>query len=697
MKDIVIINIQNFPSGMIAVFENLETVKFCKKRGVFYRYAYNTNANASAAFHDMIMDAPFNSLCDNVWYPWSKNSTASRSIFHMFRQQGFETYFFGAFGLEKDLDPHSNLLRNQSIETILESYGITHFMSHYDSAFSCHYDPKHDEKCLNSALQLLDTTSTNPRFVWINLLGCSNIAHTCTGSLCDIPRVPYFTIKQHSDALENNSLVKSCEDDPRLETSASFEIEACRRDVMLEDALKRQCLHDSDRNKTLQSFRYLVFTYFLSIDKLLHKIAILDNQYFALFSTHAIGMREHGVCEHLPWETCNRSFMTLFPFSANNVDSPVCVQSCIYYILNSMGMNTAYLHRPTLIDTSGALILGFSPSWLCKANIIPRIEAHTFRVFFIRGVFFLHSRLYAVNVWFSLHDSEGMGHFRNPIFKVTNMKDLNTISNVYVYDLTCDIDEMSNIALYEWFESDTASLLFGLLQSTSKAYDYEILHGDFDVNISIDNTRVHYLQTIVNKETPKIFTNTIGTQTDASSILVSIQPLIPTIYFPQIKAMLSSQHGSVTVLIPTKDIEVLVLTRAFTSKELVLYADNEIEVRDTFSNIFVPLKTPDDNIIIGKHKLIMRHEKCVNHFGGRSILYETIPFVGIKTLSSTPAPSSPKSDNSGTMTVTSSSYTATMQRIRSSRKFPKTQPPADLDKKNTNISSLERSRYNTRR
>ena len=109
--NVLVINFHGgFPSCMIKkAFSQLSTFQEMKKRGDFYTRVYPTNASAGPSLHDIIMDAPLHSMIDSVWHDWSHVRQTSRSLFHVFKNKGYTTKMFGAFGLENSLDPHFNL------------------------------------------------------------------------------------------------------------------------------------------------------------------------------------------------------------------------------------------------------------------------------------------------------------------------------------------------------------------------------------------------------------------------------------------------------------------------------------------------------------------------------------------------------------------------------------------------------------
>ena len=199
-KNILIINIHGgFPSCMISkAFQQLPTLNDLMKRSEFNTRAYPSNSSMGPSLHDIIMDAPLGSMTDSVWHEWSHVRKSSRSLFNIFKQHGYTTNMFGAFGLDRKLDPHSNMHDYPGDSTQRLSYfGVDSFETQ-DTAFTTQLACLHDRDVVSRVVDFYqDRNHSTPNITMVNLLGCHDIHKFCFDETQkDTVSVPSISSKQ---------------------------------------------------------------------------------------------------------------------------------------------------------------------------------------------------------------------------------------------------------------------------------------------------------------------------------------------------------------------------------------------------------------------------------------------------------------------------------------------------------------------
>jgi hypothetical protein len=245
-KNVLIINIHGgFPSSMIEkAFTQLSTLRDIKEKSDMYTRVYPTNVSAGPSLHDIIMDAPLGSMIDSVWHDeWCYVRKPSRSLFHIFKQNGYSTNLFGAFGLDKKLDPHVNMNNYPgTLQKSLQFYGVDDFEAQ-DAAFTCQMAFAHDREVISRACNFFQDRDNKSefQFTMINLLGCQDI-HKCNfqQEQHEETTVPSISL-QHIDEWSNQGLFSNvkyteenekrhscnvCNDNPRDANSDSSKIPA---------------------------------------------------------------------------------------------------------------------------------------------------------------------------------------------------------------------------------------------------------------------------------------------------------------------------------------------------------------------------------------------------------------------------------------------------------------------------------------
>jgi len=498
--NVIVINIHGgFPSCMIKkAFTQLPAFSELYSKSDLYTRVYPTNSSAGPSLHDIIMDAPLGSMVDSVWHDWCNVRHATRTLFHIFQQNGYSTNLFGAFGLERKLDPHSNMYNFPGeCKKSLELYGVDEFETQ-DAAFTCQMAFAHDRDVISRACSFFEQ-SDNQNFTMINLLGCQDI-HKCNFSQVQennvaVPIVSMENIDSWSksgsiadvlyqDPDKRHYAESVINDDPRNDITQASKIIALKRSVMLYDWLRGSSSDDKHSNDILTMVSELhrfAWKCLIEMDKsiskllaVLKKTNLLNRTNIYITSDHPISLYEHGeICE-APWDACLRSFLLVrIP---GQVDSKEYTQPYSLAHLSTRIMNDCNLYADwhiTIKDSSNTVTtIGLCPSWLSRAFINPKIDVFSFKTFYMRFIITRYGRLYSIIIWFSINDLlmasnveyEHLSHselsvvcsriseWKNPITE----RDLISLGSIQVYDLTTDPSEMINIANIEWLQSKAA-------------------------------------------------------------------------------------------------------------------------------------------------------------------------------------------------------------------------------------------------
>ena len=604
-KDVVIVNIQNFPAGMVLLFENMQCGTFCKKDGAFLPSCYATNANATASLHDMLVYAPLNAMCDSAWHPWSAGSAGSETIFHTYLGRGFDTYFVGPFGLDSYLDPHTQLLKQEPIESIARMYGITHFLGSKDDAFDCERDSDYDARCLAKIGAVLDEPrSDKPKFIWVNLVGCEEIPRVCIGLTGCKQWTRCVTLLSQTGTTDRPiALPVSCDDDPRNDGTLSASIEGCRRAAALEDSAKDQTARTPhDRDIAIRTLHDMAYAKLSELDAAICKVFARECVGVrCVLSTHSIGLREHGCCEHMPWQSCSRSFICLSPCEAHHT----CLPHSILYL------HTLLALRPTRKKHCDdcVLTLGASPSWLTAAGG----DVHA-KLYFLRATAHIRNREYAVHVWHSAREP-----FTCNVWSARGFGDLREKLHVLVFDLSSDPNESKNIAHEEWCATELAALLFAQMKAAAQTYEFRSspLVTPHDVAIHVIRATPCVMWT------PKPPVRDAAAQTAVPTLIQALQAELLLERFASFRHSLDNHHSGATFLVPLKNGPCLVLSRAYRDVELGAFADARVAVYDIGGASIGIGRNDDGHVIIADHKLLRNTSRWFCHFGGTSCIIQT--------------------------------------------------------------------------
>jgi len=535
--NILLINVHGgFPSSMTSkAFTQLSAFSELKQVSDLYSRAYPSNACASASLHDIIMDAPLGSMTDSVWNDWCHVRRPTRTLFHIFKQNGYKTALYGAFGLDKKLDPHVNMHTYPvELHRALSLHGIDQFQSQ-DAAFSCRFAYAEDKEIIQ---HYCDNMTTECSFTMLNLLGCKDI-HKCnvlpvqestvvvpTMNVSDLNHST-FSIEQqqeyffHKDSRRVPESVIS--DNPRDEGSTASKIIALKRSTMMYDCLHGTC--NNQLNEYSEAFVHelqrFAWECLVSLNAGLEKIIstlkekkIYDKTRLYLFSDNPVSLFEHGVFNEAPWDACLRSFLLVHSprqLSGKIVETPYSLAHISHKIMNDANL---FADWHVNFKESHTLTIGICPSWLSHAYLTPRLNVFTFQTFYIRCLVNRYGRLYAIVIWFSLSDllrasnvnvdsydpeelsdlCKNTSDWYNPIL----IFDLGYFKQVQIYDLTTDVLELENLADNpEFLQTTIACSLKTEMNKSIEAHGYsklKIIFPDRLLDFSPDDVTFNSVQ-----------------------------------------------------------------------------------------------------------------------------------------------------------------------------------------------------------
>ena len=512
-RRIVVVNIHGgFPSSFVdAALDHLPTFARIRDVATTYTRTYPTSPTAAASLHDLLMDAPPNSMTDACWHDWSRTCFAHRSIFHVLKTQGYETHMSGAYGIEARFDPHRTMRDfPYDLTTALQDVGVDTY-DFEDAAFTCRTAHAHDREVLGRAAAKLSAwreddvahprASPSRAFV-INLLGCQDV-HKCSWmSASKASRVPTidetsWTSSAPSVSLDEASLATSqYADDPRSGGDHdSLARRALLRMAMLTDHMRGERCEAPGRDKlirTIHALHTFAWRALVDLDAALQSVvdAVLDDPDSALvlMSDHATSMYEHGMRCEAPWEGCSRGFVMIASGGHSEVISQQASLSLVPHAIMRLAGVPRIDWRLREMTLGRAVTLSTAPSALCRANVEPTTPAFAMPCMWCRTVVQVDARVYAVVHWWSIEDmaraTDAAGLTRTPI--ADEALDAATVArqNTWalpivdatpsaVYDITTDTTEMDNLCLHEgWLEGDEANLV---LEEASKAI---VAHAD---------------------------------------------------------------------------------------------------------------------------------------------------------------------------------------------------------------------------
>lgn len=592
MDHVLVINFHGgFPSCMIKkAFKQLPHLSALAQISDLHSRVYPSNASAGPSLHDIIMDAPLASMTDSVWHNWCHIRRASRTLFHIFQQHDYTTRLFGAFGLEKKLDPHSTMYAYPGeSRKALQLYGIDEFETQ-DAAFTCQMAFAHDRNVMDNVCRFLENVD-GASFTMVNLLGCQDI-HKCRFdnvseedvavpliSLDDFAEQELFAKLEDFDPRQFADSIMH--DNPRCSDSEASKFAGLQRAVLLYDWLRGEQKTSTDATlRTVHQLHKFAWKCLSEFDKSLGRLVhilrqrnLFQKTSIYITSDHPMSLYEHGeICE-APWDACLRSFLLVHhPQQVNGreLTQPYSLAHLSTRIMNDCNL---YADWHVQVKESTALTLGMCPSWLCRAFVNPRINVFEFETFFIRCVLCRHGRLYAITCWFSLMDMlkandaaiAGLTYselatlchrtheWKNPILN----KDLSELT-VQIYDLTTDPCEITNIANHVWLASKIASSLKRDVDDAIREFRFEDMVVRFPENvdhmtpdkITFCSVQLHHRVRDRVRECKSVSRVSTSTQTEETTLrnalLSKIDAALVTLLLPHMQPM----DSPMTVFIP---------------------------------------------------------------------------------------------------------------------------------------------------
>lgn len=489
MSEVLLINIHGgFPSAMTKrMVEELDSFREFAEHSEFYERAYPTNACAGPALHDIVMDAPLGTMSDNVWHSWSHQKTASRTLFHIFQQNGYRTQLFGMFGLDRRFDPHTHMhARCSHLDTALQTYGVDECESQ-DAAFTCQLALAHDREAIKRLVaSLRDPSRPQKNATMINLLGCQDI-HKCTFHDVDPHRMVIPSMKfekgQYDERIFATSVV---DDDPRRTDASRQGIDALYRACRLHDWIRGVDGGGMTREELVRTTYGLHRFCWKCIEQLdaglsdiveaLRERNRLDDAVIYVFTDHPLSLYEHGEFCDAPWDACLRGFlMRRAPRTTpRRVDAPISLANLPLMLFSDCDIHCDWHVTPARSDTT--MTLGFALSWLARAGLAPRCSPMSLRTFFERFTVVHNARVYALVFWFSLidlatvsgHDTnrtapnlsklfEKQASWINPVLN-WSLQEFSDRRALQVYEHSSDPQELNNLAFEStnWCASETA-------------------------------------------------------------------------------------------------------------------------------------------------------------------------------------------------------------------------------------------------
>ena len=666
------------PTSMIQkALKQLPNFASLAKESDMYTRVYPSNAAASPALHDIVMDVPLGSMTDSIWHDWCFVRKATRSIFNVFQQNGYTTNLFGTFGLERKLDPHNNMYNYPGdCKKSLEILGIDEFETQ-DVAFTCQYAFAQDKQIMNRACCFFETMSSL-NFTMINLLGAHDI-HKCNFSKCDcdnvvVPVVGINEIESWSkkgllpdlkpqDVDSRHYSKNVLHDNPRSKNTNSSNIEGLRRAVMLYDWLRgRKCESNESTNEVLENVSEMhkfAWKCLINLDEsignmidVLKKRNLFDKTIIYMTCDHPISLLEHGeICE-APWDACLRSFlMVRYPYQAirRENDEPVSLAHLPCRIMKDCHL---FEDWHTKIPPSCVLTLGISPSWVCRAFLPPQINVFAFKALFMRFVVNRFGRLYSVVVWFSIHDLfvstdityvnmsddvlADLCHHNTEWVNPITEKDFVDLSSIQVYDLTTDSSEIHNLVTPEWLKSNAAESLKNDINYTIKAYELDTLkiifpkhiHTMSPDKITFASIQHHKIQDRLQLES-KIM-KSISVQTEDMSIIRLLGNEFGKDCELLFKNKITNSYKRLTIFVPEQirstwpEWLANPMSGLLTKELLTVLAESNVEMFDIHNNR-VNITNKLDSSVVVQNSVIFSNELSFMTLNVHALVYKVKP------------------------------------------------------------------------
>ena len=658
MTEVIVLNVHGgYPSAMIdrsicelSGFTRLAQMSETRDR------VYPTNACAGPAFHDTIMDAPIGTMPDAAWHSWAFAHHATRSMFHVFKQNNYETRLIGAFGLDRNLDPGVHMhMRSDELRRALHMYGIDE-CDPQDASFTCQVAFAHDDEALQRLVSHIDVDTDAPRLTVINLLGCQD-AHRCAFSQLDPQkrRGAQSCDELHKSYDERRFSESVLEDDVRNPHAPSHQIDALRRAALTHDWIRghANCPPRDEVVRAISEMHELCWKCLRRLDtglqqllKALETRNRLENAIIYLYSDHAISLYEHGeICE-APWEACLRSFwIRKAPnVPAGRSSTPTSLAGLMPALFADANISPVPTWR-AVPAPNGCITLGLACSWLGRASMPPAISPLELRTLFVRTLLIYNDRSYAVTFWFSVGDltiskSSVTGlDWPNPVLRHS----LTTFAKnkaLQVFEHTSDPQETNNLATNStWTNGGTANELKLRIDSIIRGYGLDRLQLRIPENAStlsiddIDLCAVQLHHRVVRKlapptaSAPRVEYRSTATQTENTPNLLTaaqiafgstrIQPRLPTM-------MTSTQP--LTIFVPDETFANAgkwkawappPLIGAYTRETMQRVARRGLSVTDALQGETHSVHALDDNTVLFRqcHILLQTAVSMVHSYG----------------------------------------------------------------------------------
>lgn len=668
MTEVIVLNVHGgYPSAMIdrsicelSGFTRLAQMSETRDR------VYPTNACAGPALHDTIMDAPIGTMADAVWHSWAFVQHATRSMFHVFKQNDYETRLIGAFGLDRNLDPGVHMhMRSEELRRALHMYGIDE-CDPQDASFTCQVAFAHDDEALQRLVAHIDVDTDAPRLTVVNLLGCQD-AHRCVFAQLDPQK---RGVAPSHDNLNNSYDERRfsesvLEDDVRNPRAPSHEIDALRRAGLTHDWIRghANCPPRDEVVRAISEMHELCWKCLKRLDtglqqilKVLETRNRLQNAIIYVFSDHAISLYEHGqICE-APWEACLRSFwMRKAPsVTVRRSSAPTSLAGLMPALFADANIIPAPSWR-AVPTTNGCITLGLACSWLGRASMPPAMSPLELRTLFLRTMLVYNDRCYAVTFWFSVGDltvsktSVTGLEWPNPVLRhpLTMFAKNKALQ---VFEHASDPHETNNLARDStWTNGDTANELKLRIDALIRGYGLERLQLRVPENAStlhiddIDLCAVQLHHRVVRKlahpiasAPPRVECKSAATQTENTPNLLTaaqtafrntrLQPRLPT-------TMTSSQP--MTIFVPDETLANDAkwktwapppLRGAYTRETMQRVARHGLSVTDALHGETHSVHPWDENNVLFKQCLILLQSAVsMVHSHGYAIGYRVRP------------------------------------------------------------------------
>ena len=494
-KSVLVINIHGgFPSCMIKkAFEQLPSLHELFTQSEVYSSCYPTNMCKASSLHDIIMDAPLASMTDDSKFDWSRVRHATRSLFSVFQQRGYVTSLFGEYDIDASFD--DKLTKTDALASI----GIDTFVCN-DKLPASATDDEETVCRLCASLHVRD--KARPFFMMINLAGCQDV------QMCTINDSTVECSSHNSYSMLPESVI---DDNPRDTASVASQITGIQRGVMMRDWLMGDTSCAEDSLDFSVKLHRLAWKCLLHMDTFIQKMLnalkqtnCIDDTMIYMTCDHPCGLFEHGALGAAPWDTCLKTFLTIYNPNRKiheHFEDPCTLAYLPQRILKDCGI---CIEWHVQVRQHSPITIGICPSWLSRSYLMPPIDMLDMRVFLIRLVTQLRDRVYSVRCWFSLRD---LILCTNPTHKDLSNADMLLVcgrtmewrnpvletplheSTAQVYDISTDPNELYDCVNTAWLSSTVPELLKVKLDEAIRDFGYDVLRIRFPIateSLSLD-------------------------------------------------------------------------------------------------------------------------------------------------------------------------------------------------------------------